>query len=219
MGESPAVPENPYVGPLPFTETDPLFGRDVEKVELLNILIAERIVLLYSPSGAGKTSLIQAGLLPELKVAHFRPLPIIRVNRVLEPAISPNRYVASAIAALNTSRDGTATFPTAELTGLTLDGYLTRLESAAPSGPGGVADPVVLIFDQFEEILTADPTDLAAKEAFFAEVGAALQPRHRWALFAMREEHVAALDPYLHLIPTRLAPTMSFSHESPTITT
>jgi WD40 repeat protein len=207
MGTPPAVPENPYVGPLPFTETDPLFGRDVEKVELLNILIAERIVLLYSPSGAGKTSLIQAGLIPELRAEHFRPLPIIRVNREPEAGISPNRYVASAIATLNTSRDGTTTFPTAELDGLTLDGYLTRLESDAPSGPGEVADPVVLVFDQFEEILTADPTDLAAKEAFFAEVGAALAPRHRWALFAMREEHVAALDPYLHLIPTRLATT------------
>ena len=36
-----------------------------------------------------------------------------------------------------------------------------------------MADPFVLIFDQFEEILTLDPADLAAKEAFFIEVGAA----------------------------------------------
>ena len=67
MSEPGSIPDNPYVGPRPFTQTDPLFGRDVEKVELLNLLIAERIVLLYSPSGAGKTSLIQAGLVPELK--------------------------------------------------------------------------------------------------------------------------------------------------------
>src|SRR5512145_2355888 len=138
MSESVSIPDNPYVGPRPLTQTDPLFGRDVEKVQLLNLLIAERIVLLYSPSGAGKTSLIQAGLIPELRAEHFRPLPIIRVNREPEAGISPNRYVASAIATLNTSRDGTTTFPTAELDGLTLDGYLTRLESDAPSGPGEV---------------------------------------------------------------------------------
>ena len=38
------------------------FGRDGELPELVDLLIAERIVLLFSPSGAGKTSLIQAAL-------------------------------------------------------------------------------------------------------------------------------------------------------------
>ena len=65
----------------------------------------------------------------------------------------------------------------------------------------------MLIFDQFEEILTVDPTDRAAKEAFFAQVGAALRDRHRWALFAMREEYPAGLDPYLRPMPTRLSTT------------
>ena len=65
----------------------------------------------------------------------------------------------------------------------------------------------MLIFDQFEEILTVDPTDRAAKEAFFAQVGAALRHRQRWALFAMREEYPTSLDPYLRPIPTRLSTT------------
>ncbi len=207
MSELLLVPENPYVGPRPFTHTDPLFGRDVEKIELINVLIAERIILLYSPSGAGKTSLIQAGLVPNLEAEHFRPLPPIRVNRMPGDDLSPNRYVASAIDSLNRGPDGQAKLPTPELAGLSLDGYLARLEADDQPTSGDAADPFVLIFDQFEEILTADPTDLAAKEAFFAEVGAALLPRHRWALFAMREEHVAALDPYLHHLPTRLATT------------
>ena len=207
MSEPPPVPENPYVGPRPFTHTDPLFGRDVEKAELRNILIAERIVLLYSPSGAGKTSLIQAGVAPDLEAEGFRPLPPIRVNRVPGGDISANRYVASAISTLEEKQDDGAKIPVAELRRLTLDAYLTRRETASQTGSGVSADPYVLVFDQFEEILTADPADLAAKEAFFAQVGAALQPRHRWALFAMREEHVAALDPYLHHIPTRLATT------------
>jgi WD40 repeat protein len=207
MSEPLPIPENPYVGPRPFTHSDPLFGRDVEKIELLNVLIAERIVLLYSPSGAGKTSLIQAGLVPDLEAEHFRPLPPIRVNRMPSDDISPNRYVASAIDSLNRGPDGQAKFPAPELAGLSLDGYLARLEADDQPASGDAADPFVLIFDQFEEILTADPADLAVKEEFFAQVGAALLPRHRWALFAMREEHVAALDPYLRHIPTRLATT------------
>ena len=59
--------QNPYVGPRPFQTGETLYGRDREILELLDLLIAERIVLLYSPSGAGKTSLIQAGLLPKLE--------------------------------------------------------------------------------------------------------------------------------------------------------
>ena len=66
---------------------------------------------------------------------------------------------------------------------------------------------MVLILDQFEEILTIDPTDTEAKKEFFTQLGAALRSRHRWALFSMREEHVAGLDPYRNLIPTRLTST------------
>ncbi|MGH2618326.1 MAG: hypothetical protein ACRDJC_24105 [Thermomicrobiales bacterium] len=82
MSDLPGMPPNPYVGPRAFTRKDTLFGRDVEKVNLLDLLISERIVLLYSPSGAGKTSLIQAGIVPALEEERFRPLPVIRVNRV-----------------------------------------------------------------------------------------------------------------------------------------
>jgi hypothetical protein len=63
-----------------------------------------------------------------------------------------------------------------------------------------------MILDQFEEILM-DPTDWAAKEKFFAQVGVALRDRRCWALFAMREDYLAGLDPYLRLIPTRLGTT------------
>ena len=67
-------------------------------------------------------------------------------------------------------------------------------------------DPdTVLIFDQFEEILTADPFDLGTKQEFFREVGDALSRPGRWALFAMREDYVAALAPYIGAIPTRLS--------------
>ena len=90
----------------------------------------------------------------------------------------------------------------ADLAQLTLAEFLKR------NGPGPEeSDNEVLIFDQFEEILTLDPNDEAAKQEFFQQVGEVLQPKNRWALFAMREEYVAALDPYLRAIPTRLKTT------------
>ena len=58
--------KTPYVGPSPIQADQPFYGRENELNELIDRLVARRIVLLHSPSGAGKTSLIQAGLLPEM---------------------------------------------------------------------------------------------------------------------------------------------------------
>src|SRR5262245_15915718 len=60
-----------YVGPRPFKTGETLHGREREASELLSLLIAERIVLLHSPSGAGKTSLVQASLLPAMQSEGF----------------------------------------------------------------------------------------------------------------------------------------------------
>jgi hypothetical protein len=49
--------------------------------------------------------------------------------------------------------------------------------------------------------------DTAARRIFFAQLGDALEESRRWALFVVREDYVAALDPYLRLLPTRLATT------------
>ena len=59
--------KNPFVGPGPLTKDNPIFGRDREIGELRHLLTAERLVLLHSPSGAGKSSLINAGLVKELQ--------------------------------------------------------------------------------------------------------------------------------------------------------
>ena len=78
--------DNPYVGPTSFPPEKPLYGRDQARADLLDLLVAKRIVLLYSPSGAGKTSLIQAALIPDLKEADFDVLPVIRLTNAPDPA-------------------------------------------------------------------------------------------------------------------------------------
>src|SRR5688500_16257128 len=198
---------NPYVGPRAFETGETLFGREQETLELLDLLIAERILLLYSPSGAGKTSLVQAALIPRLKARRFRVLPVIRLNH--EPPIpvdyegeASNRYALSALLSLGSVRPGGEQLPPATLARMGLDEYLDRLPRRADE-----PEEVVLIFDQFEEILTADPTDVKAKERFFSWLGAGLGEPARFALFAMREDYVAALDPYRRRIPTRLRTT------------
>jgi WD40 repeat protein len=232
MTASEVTPPNPYVGPRSFETGEALYGRDREVRDLLGLLIAERIVLLHSPSGAGKTSLMQAALIPQLEAEEFTVLPVMRVSLEPPPAGGPssvvsghsttdpppplgagdgrrttdnappvNRYILSLLLSLEEGLPPEQQTPVAKLATLSLDAYLRQHPVA------GAAESVVLIFDQFEEILTVDPTNLAAKTAFFAQVGRALRNLQRWALFAMREDYVAALAPYMRPVPTRLNTT------------
>jgi hypothetical protein len=195
----------PFVGPRPYKIGEQLFGRDREQLDLLDVLIAERIVLLYSPSGAGKTSLVQAALVPALRNEHFTVPAVARVTFERATGISEpvaNRYVFAVLLSLEEDQPKEQQIPPADLARMTISDYLgQRWASTAQTGG------MVLIIDQFEEVLTIDPTDAPAKKEFFAQLGAALLDPHRWVLCSMREEHVAGLDPYRNLIPTRFAST------------
>jgi hypothetical protein len=195
----------PFVGPRPYRIGENLFGRDRERLQLVDLLIAERIVHFYSPSGAGKTSLVQAALVPMLRNEDFTVPGVARVTfeaatGISEPAA--NRYVFAVLLSLEETQPKEQQFPLTALARMTLPGYLDQ-RWANTARTGGM----VLILDQFEEILTIDPTNVEAKKEFFAQLGAALRSPHRWALLSMREEHVAGLDPYRSLIPTRLVST------------
>ena len=200
---------NPYVGPRAFQTGETLYGRDREQRDLLNYLLSQRVVLLYSPSGAGKTSLIHAGLIPGLQAKNFAILPVIRLN--LEPpdgsaagTDSPafNRYCYSALLSLEEGLPDEQQTVTQELVGLSLRDYLDRRPPQESQNGSEQPDIEVLIFDQFEEILTVDPTDSSGKAAFFDQLGEALRQRSRWVLFSMREDYIAALDPFQRTIPT-----------------
>lgn len=200
---------NPYIGPRAFRRGETIYGREREATKLAALLIAERIVLLHSPSGAGKTSLIQAALVPQLGKPesqggeNFRVLPLMRVN--LEPPTTAglpagcNRYVWSAISSLEAERPHSQQRSPEELARLSLTAYLDELHE-------GDERDQVLVFDQFEEILTVDPTDWKGHDTFFRQVGAALTARERarWALFSMREEYIGGLDRYVRRVPTHL---------------
>jgi WD40 repeat protein len=189
---------NPYVGPRSFETGDPLYGREKELNQLASLLIAERIVLLHSPSGAGKTSLIQAGLIPRLS-EDFHILPIIRVGlESQDPTGSANRYTLSTLLSLEERLPENQRRPLQELSRLTLGEYLDTRPR-----PEEAPNTELLIFDQFEEILTTAPADRAGKQAFFTQLGQALKKRHRWALFATREDFLGQFAPYILPIPNR----------------
>jgi hypothetical protein len=199
---------NPFVGPRPIQRGEALYGRKTEVRELHEQLQARRIVVLHSPSGAGKSSLVQAGLIPRLERSKFfdvwRP---IRVN--LDPVNfeglpdGTNRYLLSAMVSLEDELPEAHRRSPVELATL---GFRTYLETR-PRRKSRADHSVVLLFDQFEEVLSVAPRDVEAKEAFFTQVGEALDADKYWALFIIREDYLAALAPYRDRIPTQLSNT------------
>ena len=71
----------PYVGPRPFERDDQalFFGRESEASDLLSLVMAHQDVLFYAQSGAGKTSLLNARLIPMLEQKGFEVLPVARL--------------------------------------------------------------------------------------------------------------------------------------------
>jgi len=65
----PLIKGSPYLGLRKFEvdDKDKFFGRDRWIIELTNYLAKENVLLLLGASGSGKSSLIQAGLIPKLK--------------------------------------------------------------------------------------------------------------------------------------------------------
>ena len=89
----PEKANNPYIGPRPYERDDSklFFGRDQEASELLSLIVSNRVSLLYAQSGAGKTSLINAKLIPLLESEEFDVLPSVRVHGPSVEKIAPSQ--------------------------------------------------------------------------------------------------------------------------------
>lgn len=193
----------PYVGPRALEEGEPIFGREREVRQLFQLLTARRIVLLHSPSGAGKTSLVQAGLIPKLRADSFHVLPVAHLNKPISEELQEderyNRYRQSLLLTIEEQQEER---PNDDFLGVSISDYLAsqREDEEEP-------ELLALIIDQFEQVLTLDPTDAEAKQAFFMDLGRALRDPRLWALFVIREDYLGALEPYVRAIPSRLAHT------------
>ena len=156
-------PLSPYVGPRPFEERDAdlFFGREGEVRELLSHVVANKVVLLYAASGAGKTSLLNAGVIPLLEQEErFEVLPIARLRR-LDPAeasdaATGNVYVAATF--LNWTSEADHGQPPQRL---------KSFLEALPRGEDrrGRHLPRAVFFDQFEELFTVYPDSGSSGES------------------------------------------------------
>ena len=137
----------PYLGLEPFSESDSarVFGRERAIKEMIRTLGKKRLLAIVGPSGSGKSSLVLAGLLPELQAGALPGSEHWRYVQTFVPGSEPLR--ALALAVMPPHEDPTtwiqATSQEFLASSNTLRNLLERTERR----------PVVLIVDQFEEIL------------------------------------------------------------------
>ena len=207
---------NPYVGPRPYERKDQhnFYGRSREARDLRALIVSEWEVLFYAQSGAGKTSLLNAMVIPALEERGFCVLPVARVGGELPQGIEPqevdNVFVFGALLTLAGEDADPQTLLPHTLASFLAERY-PEPEDAFES------QPLVLIFDQFEEIFTSHRNRWQDAKGFFRQMRKALDALPRLGVvFSMREDHVAEIDPYASLFPRRLKARFRMERLGPT---
>jgi len=143
-------PANPWPGLDAYGEDSRDFfkGREAEAAELLRLIRLSALTVVYSKSGLGKTSLLEAGLFPLLRAGHYLPV-YLRLDfsgGLREPLKQATQGLKDALA------DANAEFPE-PAPNQSLWEYLHRKNAEIWSADNYPLTPV-LVFDQFEELFS-----------------------------------------------------------------
>lgn len=143
------LPRSPYRGIEPFRYSDhPIFfARDVETRELLRLVIVYRGVLLYGDSGAGKSSLVNAGLIPAAAAEGFR------ADRI---RVRPRRGEELVVERIPSTDDESSYLPSSFASHGDDSSLVLSVDALrALLGERSTEDNrPLLVFDQFEELIT-----------------------------------------------------------------
>ncbi len=201
----------PYVGLVPYDEADAgfFFGRDEEKRVVTGNLRASRLTIVYGTSGVGKTSLLRAGVVNDLR------------TRMLDTARAQPARAPFAVCVFAAWRDE----PLAALMTAIHAAIVQALggQKLAPWQPG---EPIVstlrdwtdrvrtllLVLDQFEDYFLYHGAD--GVDAFARELVAVLnEPSLRVnVLLAIRDDAWAKLDRFEGHIPHLFANYIRVEH-------
>ena len=207
---------NPYVGPRTFLreESHLFFGRERESSDLIALVASEQLLLFYAQSGAGKSSLINTQLIPNLEGKGYEVLPVGRVSGDISIGQDvENVFVCNLLRSLVQQEINLE-----RLAELSLTNFLAKLnhddrgyfydDTPIPEIPAEGEFTVLrraLIIDQFEELISTHPESWEKREGFFHQLAQAMKDDpYLWVVLVMREEYIAALDPYAHLLPRGL---------------
>lgn len=178
-GKQTAVdPANPWLGLASFTEETRayFFGREEEVAELGRRVQRKLLTILFGQSGLGKTSILRAGLVPQLRPAGYCPV-YVRLDYSAE-APSASEQIKQAVSQASEAA-GLWSKPGAARPGESLWEFFHHRGDALRDSSGRPLISI-LIFDQFEEIFTLAQTDDAGRDrtrAFIADLADLVENR------------------------------------------
>lgn len=160
---SPIGDSNPYVGLCTFEEKDaPLFfGREALVAELVEKVRQWPFLAVMGPSGSGKSSVVRAGLIPELKSGALTGSEGW-LYATLKPGARPLDALAVALARLKPGEGAEAVLSMRRLLAEDERGLLLAADLLLGEREKG---RLVLVVDQAEELITLAPAGQSAGAA------------------------------------------------------
>jgi hypothetical protein len=199
--------EHPWPGLVAFREEDSAYfrGRAGKVEDLLRLVRRERVTVLHSRSGLGKSSLLQAGLFPHLREELHMPV-YVRLSYTEDAAplrVQVLDAIARSVEAENARRaehlPGTAPLEAAPINpDDTLWEHFHRKDADYWTADNQPLTPV-LVFDQFEEAFTRgrESGRIAATAAFLEELGDLIEGRTPRSVEAAVESGQAGAKDYV----------------------
>ncbi len=155
---------NPFPGLRPFNQEEDylFFGREQQIAELMTLLRQQRFTAVTGTSGSGKSSLVRAGLIPELQGGMMKEAGSDWETLVLRPGGSPLRNLAAALAE-SQMEDPNDPKVMGELLA-TLNHSGLGLVEAIRQGDFPDDCNILILVDQFEEIFRFQQGNAANQE-------------------------------------------------------
>ncbi len=197
VGSQDALPwKRPYKFLSFFQEEDEdiFFGRDEEKRKLFGQIVSHRLVVLHGASGTGKTSLLNAGVLPQLRREGYRVI-LRRPLKDLEQEIrlGVGQLVQETTAPGEKAAPGSDEWVSGVLS-FHLHEFLAKYVAT-------LASPLIIILDQFEEFFIRHSHKV--RMAFAAQLGAIVRDKALNVRFvlSMRNDFVSHLSKFKSKVP------------------
>jgi hypothetical protein len=143
--------QNPWPGLASYDEASSAFfkGREADAAELVRLIKLSPFVTFYGKSGLGKSSVLQAGVFPALRPAHFLPVHL----RLDYAQTAQLPLMEQAALRLRQEIDAEGADAPEREPGETLWAYLQRRDTPIWGADNFPLTPV-LVFDQFEEVFS-----------------------------------------------------------------
>lgn len=174
---------NPFLELAPFEAKDAyrFAGRDKETTQLVEQVLRRKVTVLIGESGVGKTSLVEAGLLPKLREYGFG---IVRFSFQDDPFTSLSDAIR-VFASDDLSRDAWTALERGDLVPA-IDEAIKRKRNV---------DRVLVVGDHLEQMFTVNKVH-SVRSSFvrgFYHLLDSLAPRRISFLFCMRQDYLADL--------------------------